>query len=83
MRAVIATVLAAFAVLANLPAHAETTLERIKKDGVVRIGFANEAPWSFAKSDGTIAGADYELAQLVFGRVGFPIWKGLSLSLAL
>src|SRR5687768_14106979 len=27
---------------------AETTLERIKKEGVVRIGFANEAPWSFA-----------------------------------
>src|SRR5204863_7157667 len=77
MRAVIATVLAAFAVLANLPAHAETTLERIKKDGVVRIGFANEAPWSFAKSDGTIAGADYELAQLVFGRVGVPNLEGV------
>lgn len=77
MRAVIATVLAAFAVLANLPAHAETTLERVKKDGVIRIGFANEAPWSFAKSDGAIAGADYELAQLVFSRVGISNLEGV------
>lgn len=77
MRAAIATVLTAFAFLVNLPAHAETTLERIKKDGVVRIGFANEAPWSFAKSDGTIAGADYELAQLVFGSLGIPNLEGV------
>jgi polar amino acid transport system substrate-binding protein len=77
MRAAIATVLAAFAFLVNLPARAETTLERIKKDGVVRIGFANEAPWSFAKSDGTIAGADYELAQLVFGSLRIPNLEGV------
>jgi polar amino acid transport system substrate-binding protein len=59
------------------PVHAEDTLSRIKKDGVVRIGFANEAPWSFAKSDGTIAGADYELAKLVFEKVGVPNLEGV------
>lgn len=65
------------ALLVVASAHAETTLDRIKKDGVVRIGFANEAPWSFAKSDGTIAGADYELAQLVFTRLGIPNLEGI------
>jgi len=58
-------------------AQAEDTLARIKKEGVVRIGFANEAPWSFAKADGTIAGADYELASLIFSRIGVPTLEGV------
>ena len=71
--------LLAFMILAAsiAPVHAEDTLSRIKKDGVVRIGFANEAPWSFAKSDGTIAGADYELAKLVFEKIGVPNLEGV------
>jgi len=58
-------------------AHAQNTFERIKKDGVVRIGFANEAPWSFAQSDGSIAGADYELAGLIFSRLGVGSLEGV------
>jgi polar amino acid transport system substrate-binding protein len=58
-------------------ADGQSTFERIKKDGVVRIGFANEAPWSFAKPDGTIAGADYELAELVFKKLGVPNLEGV------
>jgi polar amino acid transport system substrate-binding protein len=58
-------------------AIAETTLERIKREGVVRIGFANEAPWSFAQSDGTIAGADFDLAKLVFSNLGVPELEGV------
>ncbi len=57
--------------------QAQDTLARIKKEGVVRIGFANEAPWSFAKADGTIAGADYELATLIFSRLGIPTLEGV------
>jgi polar amino acid transport system substrate-binding protein len=57
--------------------HAQGTLDRIKKEGVVRIGFANEAPWSFAQSDGTIAGADYKLAALVFSRMGISTLEGV------
>jgi polar amino acid transport system substrate-binding protein len=56
---------------------AQGTLERIKKEGVVRIGFANEAPWSFAQSNGTIAGADFELAKLVFSNLGVPELEGM------
>lgn len=57
-------------------AHSES-LEQIKKDGVVRVGFANDAPWSFAKADGSMAGADYELAALVFAKLGVPALEGV------
>ena len=57
--------------------HAQGTLDRIKKEGVVRIGFANESPWSFAQSDGSIAGADYKLAALVFSHMGVPSLEGV------
>jgi polar amino acid transport system substrate-binding protein len=68
----------AFALIAvGTAAQAQGTFEHIKKDGVVRIGFANEAPWSFAQSDGTIAGADYELASLIFSKLGVGSLEGV------
>jgi polar amino acid transport system substrate-binding protein len=70
--------LIAFALIAiGTAAQAQGTFERIKKDGVVRIGFANEAPWSFAQSDGTIAGADYELASPIFSKLGVGSLEGV------
>jgi polar amino acid transport system substrate-binding protein len=51
-------------------AVAETNFERIKKEGVVRLGFQNEAPFTFTQPDGSLAGEDYELAGLVFERLG-------------
>jgi len=62
---------------ASASAQAEDALARIKNEGVVRIGFANEAPWSFANADGTIAGADYEFASLIFSRIGVPALEGV------
>ena len=73
LKALIALALAA----TSTAAFAQGTFDRIKKEGVVRIGFANEAPWSFAQSDGTIAGADFELATLVFGKLGVPSLEGV------
>jgi polar amino acid transport system substrate-binding protein len=68
----------AFVLMAvSASAQAQDTLARIKKEGVVRIGFANEAPWSFAKADGTIAGADYEFASLIFSHLGVPALEGV------
>jgi len=58
-------------------AAAQSTLERLKKENAVRIGFANEAPWSFAQTDGTLSGVDYELASLVFGRLGIGQVEGV------
>ena len=34
------------------PAFAETTLERARREGFIRAGFANEAPYGFATPDG-------------------------------
>jgi polar amino acid transport system substrate-binding protein len=61
----------------SVSVSAQGTFDRIKKEGVVRVGFANEAPWSYAKPDGTIAGADYELAELVFKKLGIPNLEGV------
>ena len=67
----------AASMLGQTVALAQSTFERIKKEGVVRIGFANEAPWSYAQSDGTIAGADFDLATLIFGKLGVPVLEGV------
>jgi polar amino acid transport system substrate-binding protein len=78
MRTIFANILIGLSLLAiGEAAHAQGTLDRIKEEGVVRIGFANEAPWSFAQSDGTIAGADYDLATLVFSRLGVANLEGI------
>lgn len=78
MRSAVLKFLTALTLLAvGTAAQAQGTLERIKKDGVVRIGFANEAPWSFAQSDGTIAGADFDLATLVFTKLGVANLEGV------
>lgn len=58
-------------------AVAQSTLERARKEGAIRMGFANEAPWSFAQADGTIVGADHDLAVLVFGHLGIPKVDGV------
>jgi polar amino acid transport system substrate-binding protein len=77
MRTILAKLLIASTLAGVTVAHAQGTLDRIKKEGVVRIGFANEAPWSFAQPDGTIAGADYDLATLVFNRMGVKNLEGV------
>jgi polar amino acid transport system substrate-binding protein len=64
-------------VLTRPDAGAQSTLERLKKDGVIRMGLANEAPWSFAQTDGAIVGADHDLAVLIFNRLGIPRIEGV------
>ncbi len=51
-------------------AVAQSTLERIKSEGYVRIGFANEPPFGFATSAGTIAGEAPEIARAVLNKMG-------------
>lgn len=51
-------------------AHAETTLERIKRTGVVRIGYANEAPFAYTKLDGKVTGESPEIARIIFKKLG-------------
>ncbi len=62
-----ATVLA---VATAATAMAETTLEKIKKQGYIRIGFANEAPYSYATSDGKLTGESPTVFRHVMKQLG-------------
>ena len=58
VRGAVAAAIGAAATLsfAAAPSSAETTLERVKREGYIRVGFANEPPFGFATATGTIAG---------------------------
>lgn len=47
-----------------------TLLHRLRERGSVRIGFANEAPYSFLDKDAELTGEAAELAKAVFDRLG-------------
>ena len=56
--------------LAGTPALAQSTLERAKADGYIRVGFANEAPFGFATPDGELTGEAPEVAKAVLAKMG-------------
>jgi polar amino acid transport system substrate-binding protein len=70
---------AATAVIAGATriAFAETTLERAKADGFIRVGFANEAPFGYATPDGKLTGEAPEVAKAVLAKIGIPQVDGV------
>ena len=58
-------------------AHAETTLERIKREGFVRVGFPNQVPYAYANEKGQLTGADAEIAKLVIEKMGIKSMDGV------
>jgi polar amino acid transport system substrate-binding protein len=58
-------------------AFAETTLERAKADGYIRVGFANEAPVGYATPDGKLTGEAPEVAKAVLAKMGIPQVDGV------
>jgi polar amino acid transport system substrate-binding protein len=58
-------------------AFAETTLERAKANGFIRIGFANEAPFGFATPDGKLTGEAPEVAKAVLAKMGIAQVDGV------
>lgn len=55
-----------------------TTLERVRKQGVVRIGFANEAPYAYVDTKtGKLTGEAPEIARVVLKRLGINEVKGV------
>lgn len=73
-----------FAIAGHAAVRAETTLDRLKRKGVVRIGITNEYPVSFRKPDDTFDGREYEVAAKAFATLGVsrmePVvldWAGL------
>lgn len=51
-------------------AQAAGTLERIKEQGFLRMGFANETPFSYATPEGTLAGVDVDILNNILKKLG-------------
>ena len=49
--------------LFTVPVLAETTWERIKREGVIKVGVANEVPYGFVTPDGKITGEAPEIIR--------------------
>jgi polar amino acid transport system substrate-binding protein len=47
-----------------------TLLDRLREAGEVRVGFANESPYSFINTDAEITGEAAELAKVIFHNLG-------------
>jgi polar amino acid transport system substrate-binding protein len=78
IRAILATVLTGFvAAVSTGSGAAELTLAELQKQQMVRLGFANEAPFSYAATDGSLAGADYEIVSTLFAKLGVPKVEGV------
>jgi polar amino acid transport system substrate-binding protein len=57
-------------------ASAATTKE-FQERGYVRVGFSNEAPFSYAQSDGNLAGVDYEVMRSILNALGIKSIDGV------
>lgn len=56
----------------------ESTLERVRRTGVVRVGYANEAPYAYLDSaTDRLTGEAPEIARAVLGRMGVPEIEGV------
>jgi polar amino acid transport system substrate-binding protein len=54
------------------------TLERARKEGTIRVGFANESPYAYAESgSGRLTGEAPEIARAVLAEIGIPEIEGV------
>ena len=67
----------ALTTLPALLATAETTLEKARQQGYIRVGFANEAPFGYATPDGKLTGEAPEVAKAVLTRMGIAEVDGV------
>jgi polar amino acid transport system substrate-binding protein len=69
-RAMLALAAGAAVLATTFTAQAQTTLERAKADGFIRVGFANEAPFGYATPDGKLTGESPEVVRAVLAKMG-------------
>jgi polar amino acid transport system substrate-binding protein len=61
-----------------VPTHMpETTLARITREGIVRVGFANEKPFAYAQANGALAGEAGDIARIIFANLGVHRMEGV------
>lgn len=58
-------------------AHAESALEKARKAGFIRVGFANEAPYGYATPDGKLTGESPEVVKAVLKKIGIAEVDGV------
>jgi polar amino acid transport system substrate-binding protein len=58
-------------------ALAETTLEKARREGYLRVGFANEAPYGYATPDGKLTGESPEVVKAVLAKIGIAQIDGV------
>jgi len=58
-------------------AKGKDLLAGLKKNGIVRVGFANESPYGYADSSGKLTGEAPEVARAVFKKLGVPKLEGV------
>ncbi|WP_280268480.1 ectoine/hydroxyectoine ABC transporter substrate-binding protein EhuB [Nocardia wallacei] len=56
---------------------AAVTYEEAKTSGKIKVGFANEAPWSFLDKDGQLTGYAPEVARVVLKNLGIDEIEGV------
>lgn len=55
----------------------ESSLERARQQGFIRVGFANEAPYGYATAAGEVTGEAPEVARVVLSRLGIDELDGV------
>ena len=65
---------ATFAVLASAQA---ASLDEIKENSRIRIGYANETPFAYTETDGRVTGESPEIAKIIFEKMGFKQVDGV------
>ena len=58
-------------------AHAESTLEKVRASGSIKVGFANEAPYSYFTTTGQLTGESPEVFKRVMKRLGVGEVEGV------
>ena len=53
-----------------------STLDRLKKEGKVKLGVANEKPYGYKTSDGEVTGVAPEITKAVFKEMGIDVVEG-------
>lgn len=68
-------VLSVFIISCDL--DSDSTLNRIKKEGFIRIGYANDIPYAYSTSEGRITGEAPEIARIILSKMGINQMKGV------
>lgn len=68
---------AAVGLVSAAPASAQSTLEKAREAGYIRVGFANEAPFGYATPDGKLTGEAPEVAKAILAKMGISEVDGV------